>query len=327
MNTKPSKLKAKLAVKILISLGILAALLFHMDRDALNQVIHTVHASAWLYALLFIVVQILLQSLRWMFLINIGNYRMSFSDSLQVTLASLVANILFITTISGIVVRVALAYQHGASLFKSIFATTIDRFTTLGALLLLCIIVLPALGSVLDASLITDLSLYVAILMLVLFVFTPLFIFTLLYKMPQFRLSKGNMRSGFRYLKLFFNNHTLLAKILIISLLAQICFFLSVYCIVWSADISLSFMHVMIVLPAIAVVSSIPISFGGWGVREGAFVYGLGLLGVPIEVAFAISVQVGLIGLLAPAVTGLPVLAFSDLSFKNFKKQTFSKKS
>ena len=137
--------------------------------------------------------------------------------------------------------------------------------------------------------------------------------------MPQFNLSKGNLRSGTRYLTLLFNNNVLLIKILMISLIAQFCFFAAVYCISVSAGIQLSFLQIMVVLPAIALVSSMPFSFGGWGLREGAFVYGLGLLAVPMETAFSISVQIGLVSLIATVLAGLPALLSNDLL--KFKKK------
>ena len=66
-------------------------------------------------------------------------------------------------------------------------------------------------------------------------------------------------------------------------------------------------------MPVLALISSLPISFGGWGVREGAFVYGLGLIGFSMESAFFLSVQVGFITLVAPFVVGLPYLLKSDM--------------
>ncbi len=311
----------KLPVKIIISLGILAALFLKMDGESLKDAAQMVHASAWIYALLFIIAQLILLSLRWMLLINIGRHRMSYAESLQITLASLIANILFIATISGIIVRVAMAVQYGASLFKSIFATAVDRIMTLAALLLLSAIFLPSLGKYIETPLQKDLSLFTGVLILCLFVFAPLLILAILQKKPNFFLSKGNIRSGLRYLKLLLNNHLLLGKVLFVSLIAQLCFFIAVYCISVSSGVSLSFLQIMIVLPVIALVSSMPFSFGGWGVREGAFIYGLGLLNVPMETAFSISVQIGLVSLIATILAGLPALVTTNIPFLNKKQE------
>ena len=62
-----------------------------------------------------------------------------------------------------------------------------------------------------------------------------------------------------------------------------------------------------------ALISSLPISFGGWGVREGAFIYGLSLIGFTPEGAFLLSIKVGFVTLIAPFLVGLPYLLQSDL--------------
>jgi hypothetical protein len=49
-------------------------------------------------------------------------------------------------------------------------------------------------------------------------------------------------------------------------------------------------------------VSMIPISFAGWGVREGAMIMGLGGLGISEPNALAVSIAFGLLQL----IVGLP---------------------
>lgn len=64
----------------------------------------------------------------------------------------------------------------------------------------------------------------------------------------------------------------------------------------------------LLLAPVVTLVTTVPISLGGWGVREGAMVTALGLVGIAPSVALAVSIEFGLIML----VVGLPggVLAF-----------------
>jgi hypothetical protein len=71
-------------------------------------------------------------------------------------------------------------------------------------------------------------------------------------------------------------------------------------------SVDLSVIHGLILVPLILVVSMIPISFAGWGIREGAMVVGLGFVGVASADALAISVAFGL----AQIAIGLPGGAF-----------------
>jgi hypothetical protein len=56
-------------------------------------------------------------------------------------------------------------------------------------------------------------------------------------------------------------------------------------------------------VPPVMLIMTIPISIGGWGVRETAMVSLFGLIGVPGEGAFALSVVFGLTGI-AVAIPG-----------------------
>jgi uncharacterized membrane protein YbhN (UPF0104 family) len=64
----------------------------------------------------------------------------------------------------------------------------------------------------------------------------------------------------------------------------------------------------LLLAPLVTMVTTVPVSVAGWGVREGALITALGLLGVPASAAFSISIQFGLVML----VVGLPggVVAF-----------------
>jgi uncharacterized membrane protein YbhN (UPF0104 family) len=67
----------------------------------------------------------------------------------------------------------------------------------------------------------------------------------------------------------------------------------------------------LLLAPLITMVTTIPISIGGWGVREGAMVTALSLLDVQPSIALAISIQFGLIMM----VVGLPggaIMLFSS---------------
>ncbi|HTV31463.1 MAG TPA: lysylphosphatidylglycerol synthase transmembrane domain-containing protein [Xanthobacteraceae bacterium] len=62
------------------------------------------------------------------------------------------------------------------------------------------------------------------------------------------------------------------------------------------------------VVPAALLVTVIPFSIGGWGLRETSVIIGFGLIGVRAEQAFALSVTFGVLSLIAafvPAVAGL----------------------
>jgi len=70
------------------------------------------------------------------------------------------------------------------------------------------------------------------------------------------------------------------------------------YFLLRDLGVDISFWQCLIVVPVIIQVSLLPISIGGWGVRESAAVIGFGLFGVASHVALAVSVLFGLLILL-----------------------------
>ena len=72
--------------------------------------------------------------------------------------------------------------------------------------------------------------------------------------------------------------------------------------ILTNMHIDLDFGAALVVIPAVMLVSMAPISFAGWGVREGAMIFGLGLLGIAATDALAVSVAFGILQLML----GLP---------------------
>ncbi len=311
-------------LKVFISLGIMAFVFLRLDLKEFKEVVSQIDITFWGYAIVLTLAQFFLLSLRWQILINIGQYRMNYLQSLQVTLASFLANTLFIATISGIAVRIALALQYGSSVFKAIFATGIDRFLTLFALTIFSSIFTPSLSNYLDGSMYKNTVIYIGIITFILVVLTPLITLFILKKVPALSKSKGRINSGVRYITILINSRKILFKLILISLVAQLFFFIAIYLLSISASVNLGFLQIMTVLPVITLIASLPISIGGWGVREGAFVYGLGLLGVPMETAFLVSIQIGLISMLTIIFAGIPAI-LSEHNFYTFKN-CFSKK-
>ena len=52
-------------------------------------------------------------------------------------------------------------------------------------------------------------------------------------------------------------------------------------------------------------ITTIPLTIGGWGVRENAMIIGFGLVGVSSDAALALSVLLGLVGLFTTLPGGL----------------------
>jgi uncharacterized membrane protein YbhN (UPF0104 family) len=72
-----------------------------------------------------------------------------------------------------------------------------------------------------------------------------------------------------------------------------------------SLDIAIPVGPTLIVVPPVVLAAALPISIGGWGVREGGMIFGLGIIGVSSGDAVLVSVMVGLISVTFGCLGGL----------------------
>ena len=60
----------------------------------------------------------------------------------------------------------------------------------------------------------------------------------------------------------------------------------------------------------------LPVSLGGWGVRELTFVYSLGAAGVGAEAALSLSIAFGLLRVVVGAIGGVTWVVMNDDHFR-----------
>lgn len=296
----------KLVVKVAISALTMVFLVWHMDTGVLGHHLGDIQLNIWFVAALMLFLQIFMLTYRWFLLINAHERRITYRNALRVTLASMIANYLFITSIGGIIVRVAMSVQSGFSLMRSIAATALDRIMTLGALLILTVLFLPVLSAIASHDIYHHAIFVIGLFLIGAFLFSLLFSDSLRRKII---FSHRKVAMCFKYLRTIMTDKNLLGKIIASSLVGQIAYFGAVYMLTLSMGVEFSWLHFISILPLITVIASLPVGYGGWGIREGAFVYGLGLINIPVEVAFAVSVQVGLLSMICAFFAGVPALA------------------
>ena len=109
-------------------------------------------------------------------------------------------------------------------------------------------------------------------------------------------------RSIPRAARRLFSDPGCLARALALSIVIHLGVGTSLWILALGSSVDAPLAAFLVLAPLITMVTTVPISIGGWGVREGATVAALGLLGVAPASALAVSVQFGLVML----VVGLP---------------------
>lgn len=85
-----------------------------------------------------------------------------------------------------------------------------------------------------------------------------------------------------------------IVPIVAVSVAVHLGVIASAWLLALAVAIDVSFLDCLVLVPPIVLVTTLPISIGGWGVREGAAVLAFGFVGVPAADALALSVAFGL---------------------------------
>jgi uncharacterized membrane protein YbhN (UPF0104 family) len=94
------------------------------------------------------------------------------------------------------------------------------------------------------------------------------------------------------------------ALLAVAGLLGNLNFALAGFLLGQALGVSATGWDFLAIMPAVTLATTLPISLGGWGVREGVFVLLLGRVGVPAAEALSLSLLFGLFGM----VSGFPGL-------------------
>jgi len=94
-----------------------------------------------------------------------------------------------------------------------------------------------------------------------------------------------------------------------LTIVVQAMVVMSIYFFALALGVKFGMVH-LLMLPLIMLVSSIPLSFAGWGLRESAMVTGLGFAGISATDALAVSVSFGIAQLLV----GMPGIVIAIMA-------------
>lgn len=236
--------------------------------------------------------------MRWLGLSNFIGLKLPFLAGWKNILIGFFFNQTLISTIGGDAVRVILLSNHGYFLaFKTIF---IDRLFGLYASCFLCFFAYFILSiekySVLKFF---DLFLLLPIFSLLLFLFIFFFEKLSLY-FSVIKKVTDNLKifELIRDLKGIILNLKLFSKSFLLSIFIQIGTTLSGVLILKSLNLNFNYWDFSFLFIFVLLISTIPVSLGGWGIRENIMVIVMSSIGLHEEYALSLSIIFGLIMLL-----------------------------
>lgn len=290
-----------LAAKVAVSLGLLATLAAASDLAALEALLtrlQPLHAAA---AVLLLAGILAVSGFRWWLVGRAIGAPLPLRDCLALMFIGGFFTQVLPTSVGGDAVRSLLAARRGLSYGKAFGGVLLERAGGLLALVLMAAGGVLWLGDRLQpAALGGVLLLALPVLLAVLALLCRLdwlpLPATLAHRARPLAVLAADAR------RVLLAPATAIA-LLLLSAVAQLLTVGAVFLLAAGLGLPLSFTDSLALVPGIVLIGFFPLSFAGWGVREGAAVLLLGVVGLSADAALAVSVLFGL-GLLAAALPG-----------------------
>jgi glycosyltransferase 2 family protein len=281
-------------IKAAVTLVLIGWLLHRIDLAPMMARFARLDAALAFAAIAVMMAQLLLTGWRWMTISAIIGAPIERMLALRLTLIGQFFNQTLPSAIGGDAVRAWLASREGIPLGKAISGVFADRLV---ALLLLVAIV----GATLPAFLarIPDTGLRTASIVLV--AATALGVAALIALGPQVTALLRRHRWTRPLADLANDLRAALitgpasALVIVMAIVVHLGVIASVWLAARALALDVGLLDCLVLVPPIVLVTTLPISIAGWGVRESATVLGFGFIGVGPADALALSVVFGLV--------------------------------
>lgn len=301
------KQAASFSVKLALSIAVLAYIAHGLDLRALRTHLVSVDPAMFVLALALIFFQTFVLTGRWELIMRALGVSLDWMAAWRILMISLWFNQVLPSSVGGDAVRIWLLRQRGVPWSQAVKGVAADRFTALLGLVALMVVGLPVLW-----SRVSNLPAILAIGALTMAGVVGTVILLTLDQWPKRLISLRPIASFVRfgslvrYLLLQFERRgVLFGSALVIHLVTA----LACYVLAQGLRTPLSVLDALILVPPVVLLTAVPISISGWGVREGAMVACLALAGVPSEDALSISLLLGAISVIIGLTGGVIWLA------------------
>ena len=202
------------------------------------------------------------------------------------------------SSVGGDPIRIYMAYKDGLPLSKAINGVMLERVVTIIGLTILVIAVQPWFVPKLNAE--TQMLTLTVLALLgagtIFGVIVLLYLDRLPEALSKFRIVRGMnaLAADSRLLFLRLKGAVLAS---IFGILTHVNISLCVFFLAMSIGVDVTWLDCMVLMPLVILVTTLPISIAGWGVREGAMVTAFALVGVPGEGALVLSLMLGILGI------------------------------
>jgi len=312
-----------LLFKIGITLGLFALLAYQIDLKAAFSRMTELSVVAVILGVAIGLTQILILAYRWKLVSNFNNLTLPLAEIIRCSLACQFFNQGLPSSVGGDVLRVWWLRRLSISLEASIQSVLLDRVAGLISLLGLTIVAVGLLFTSQDTSAgLTDVLFVISFSVMFVLVAASRFargILVLSFRLaPSVIKTNSFLRKLVRWMlkihsgcwQLVFESRGLI--ILAWGVVIHMSVVILCYLLAIDTGIDISFMQLMSVVPLVLLLSYLPISIGGWGLREGGMAAGFSFIGLSSGDGVFLGLSLGVV-IFMSAILGALVWVLSPM--------------
>lgn len=322
------KIKPLVVFKFLISLGLLTFVLTRVNLIQVWSQVRYLSVPFIAFVMLYYTVLQWLSCWRWKIVLKSTGHSVAMSSLFSSYFAGMFLNIFLPGSFGGDVYRVYKVAQKTKDSEVAFVSVFLERFTGLAALSALALFALPFAFTVVgrwDIILIfvTTVGMLVGA---VLSIASPKLLIWIEPWLEKFRLGSIAARLAKIQLLLikFVRHRYALALSIGLSFVLMLGIVHYHYLIAQQLKISVSYLEFLVFIPIVAVITLLPISLGGLGVKEGLWIYLFTRIGLTAEQALLLSVTMTALAWLLSFPGGL-VLLLDSTGLQQVKKEYHSR--
>jgi uncharacterized protein (TIRG00374 family) len=300
MLAMPHRSRLVPVLSFLLQLGVSGVLIWVLIQttDIADVGSKLMKFSSWsvVAAVLLILLLTVLHGLRWKLIVSASRGKLSSTDAVKIVFLSSFWNQVLPSSVGGDVVRVWAAKRAGLDLGLAITTVLLDRLIAVASLIIGIALGLPWLAGMIQGA-----TARWSVVLLVGLSVGGLFLLYFLQCIPRPLLRWKAMRfvqrivdSTQRVIRHRYGNFAFALSLAIHGGTA-----LAVFILAMGLNIRVGLLDCLLLIPPVMLISMLPISIAGWGLRENAMVLALATVNVPASDALAISIVFGAAGMLA----------------------------
>lgn len=310
------RLSLPFIAKLSFSLLLLAAVFVRIDVSKIPSHVASINPGMILLALLLASLQVPATSLRWHLLLRTVGVKLPLRTTIEVNILSIFANTVLINVIGGLVTRVGFLLNHQVSAHSIVSTTLLERAVialVLGGMTFAGLMLSDIYPHLESRTLLTVAGLTLSVLVLVVACAYPI--------SKRFRTVVSKATSVLLHtltdIRVMVVDWRGLAVAFLLTLVSQLMLVAVGVLVGHIMHVGVPLLQMAMILPGVALISTLPVGLGGVGLREITMVTILGAMGVPAELALVLSVTIGAVTLAGTVLAYLVVLVNRRLRNSN----------